>query len=61
MTHASKLVCTCVIAAAAIVAACVLADGNATPACMDAGFSPSYCAQYIATVQAPANPDHADN
>ena len=58
MDHAAKLVCPCVIAAAAIVAACVLADGNATAACMDSGFSPAYCAQYIAAVQAPANPDN---
>lgn len=49
------------LAVAATMAAKIIAHGETIAPCMDAGFNPAYCAQYIATMQAPANPDHADH
>lgn len=54
--HATRA--TLVALAIAIALAAIMARGETIAACMDAGFSPAYCAQYIATVH---NPDHADN
>lgn len=54
--HANRA--TLVALAIAIALAAIVARGETIAACMDAGFSPAYCAQYIAAAQ---NPDHADN